>query len=74
MTLECGPLDNCLRGCAEMRSAAKCGDELEGFLRYSAAHPVEHWECDPETGSAAVKDGYCTAEQAAVVACLQRAR
>lgn len=73
-TLECGPLANCLRGCAEMRSADKCGDELKGFLRCSAAHPVEHWECDPETGSAAVRDGYCNSEQGAVVACLQRAR
>ena len=72
-TLECGPLDNCLRECAEMRSAGACGNELEGFLRCTEAHPLEHWECDPETRAAAIKDGYCDAEQGAIVACLQRA-
>lgn len=73
-TLECGPLDHCLRGCAEMRASEICGDELAGFLRCSATHPAEHWECDPMTGAAAIKDGYCDAEQGAVVACMQRAR
>lgn len=72
-TLACGPLDNCLRACAELRSADKCGEELESFLRCSATHPVEHWECDPDTGAAAIKNGFCDTEQGAVVACLQTA-
>jgi hypothetical protein len=71
--LKCGPLDNCLRGCAEMRSSNKCSAELDGFLRCSAAQSVEHWECDAETGAAGLRDEYCTAEQGAVAACLERA-
>jgi hypothetical protein len=36
-----------------------------------AREPRPHWECDDD-GMPAIKDGYCTAQQAALAGCLQR--
>lgn len=33
--------------------------------------PIQHWECD-ESGTAAIRDGYCDKERAAAVACMEK--
>ena len=36
-----------------------------------AREPIGHWECNEE-GEAAIKDGFCDAEQGKFVACAQK--
>jgi hypothetical protein len=45
-----------------------CATPIENFVSCLAQQPLGHWECD-EDGLAAIRDGYCEKEQAAIVAC-----
>jgi hypothetical protein len=40
------------------------------FYGCLVAEPLEHWECAPE-GVAAIRDGFCQAEQRATVTCME---
>lgn len=70
--LGCSNAERCADGCREMLAEKTCSDSLRLALRCFAAQPAAHWECG-DNGMAAVKDGYCSAEQARYVQCIGRA-
>jgi hypothetical protein len=69
--LGCSELRECLEACAELYEMPTCADAAREFLRCLSTEPPEHWEC-PSEGPAAIKDGYCDEEQAALGLCLIR--
>jgi hypothetical protein len=48
-----------------------CDSELRASLTCVTAEPIAHWECSDE-GLPVIRDGYCNAEQAKLMACVQR--
>jgi hypothetical protein len=69
--LGCGELRDCQEACAELYEMPTCTDAAREFLRCLSTEPPAHWEC-PSEGPAAIKDGYCDEEQAALGRCLIR--
>jgi hypothetical protein len=70
-TLRCKQPDACLPNCLAMASTTPCSEELSAFQACLANQPTEHWECDESTGVAQVREGYCEAEQARGVSCME---
>jgi hypothetical protein len=67
--LGCKNDKGCLDNCRSMSIAAPgCGAELQAVMACFGREPLAHWECNEE-GEAAIKDGYCDAEQGKFVAC-----
>ncbi len=71
--LHCPQSGSCLEKCRAMLAVPVCRGELEHALACFARQPAEHWQCD-EDGDAAIREGYCDAEQGAFAACLGKAR
>ncbi len=68
--LNCKAKTGCETACVESFSLPVCGKEFEAFLLCSGKQPLTNWECN-EGGVAALKDGPCDAEQAAIIKCAQ---
>jgi hypothetical protein len=67
--LGCKNDHGCFDNCRSMSGAAPgCGAELQAVMACFGREPLAHWECNEE-GEAAIKDGYCDAEQGKFVAC-----
>ena len=56
-----------------MMALPACQAELSAFLGCATREPFEHWECDVEGSTPALKDGYCDGEQGRLVACMEQA-
>ena len=67
--LRCGAADRCTKLCLESMRDNPCPGSMAAFMRCATAEPAAHWECT-EDGVAAVKDGYCDAEQRSVITCV----
>lgn len=48
---------------------APCQDRVQAFLDCAEKEPIAHWEC--VSGLPAIRDGYCDAEQAHILECIQ---
>lgn len=70
--LACAQGGQCLQGCASMRDDRTCPTQMRAFFTCLLTQPVTHFECDSR-GMAALKDGHCDKEQAAIGECLQKA-
>jgi hypothetical protein len=70
--LGCAKAGDCPTECREMLSGAACADQLSIALRCFVGQPISSFECG-DTGMAAVKDGFCEAEQARYVDCIAKA-
>ncbi len=62
---ECGPR------CRSMLQIRGCAREMQKVLGCLSKQPLENWECDDD-GIGAVRDPYCSDEQAMVVGCLAK--
>lgn len=70
-TLKCKNASECQSNCQGMGSLRPCLQQVAAFYRCLASEPADHWEC-AEDGVAAIKEGYCNAEQAGAVVCLEQ--
>jgi hypothetical protein len=66
--LHCGPRETCEGACGSMLGTP-CQDRVQAFLDCVEKEPVAHWEC--VNGLPAIRDGYCDAEQARILECIQ---
>jgi hypothetical protein len=66
--LHCPKLAECETQCLAMYQLRPCLAQVGKFVACLQREPIEHWECD-EDGAAAIRDGYCNKEQAAIVDC-----
>ena len=64
----CRKLRECLENCVAMTTLPACTFEVVSFLDCLVLQPASNWECDAE-GVGSVRDPYCAAEQAKLVAC-----
>jgi hypothetical protein len=62
--------DECATRCSLMAAAPVCHDLVMRLFACLTVQPIDHWECDPD-GMAAIREPYCSAEQANTVACLE---
>jgi hypothetical protein len=67
--LGCKSAGECAGSCVGMLAPGPCADQIRTALSCFIQHPKDRWECDEE-GQAAIKDGYCDAEQRAVAQCV----
>jgi hypothetical protein len=68
--LGCQNASKCMPNCLAMGSVTPCTKEMLGFYQCLASQPAKNWECAPD-GVAAIKAGFCDAEQAQTVACMK---
>jgi hypothetical protein len=66
--LKCRGASGCAAGCRQMIEGSRCGGETSRFFGCLIGEPLSHFECD-ETGTAAISEAYCDAEQRAVTQC-----
>jgi hypothetical protein len=66
--LHCAKLADCETQCRAMYQLRPCLPQVGNFVACLQREPIAHWECD-EDGAAAIRDGYCGKEQAAIVEC-----
>jgi hypothetical protein len=53
-----------------MATAIPCSAAISALFSCLTAEPAAHWQCDPDTGFAQIRDGYCDAPQASALACV----
>lgn len=56
--------------CIAMASVTPCSEALQSLYRCLVDQPLTHWEC-AEDGVAAIRDGFCDAEQGQAAACME---
>jgi hypothetical protein len=71
VSLGCKRAATCAESCRQMRDHAACAREMAAVLNCFAREPVAHWSCNEE-GEAAIKDGFCDAEQGQFAGCIQK--
>lgn len=69
--LHCKAASECEHVCRAMASADECPEQLADFYQCLSTQPLKAWEC-LEDGSAAIREGFCEAEQGRFAACLQK--
>ena len=69
--LACKNNEACVANCRQMAGVGACKDEMGSVLGCFAREPIAHWECDDD-GAPSIKEGYCDAEQARFVACVEK--
>jgi hypothetical protein len=72
MDLKCSHGAGCGESCRQMMAIGDCRAQMIDVLHCFAGEPAAHWECNEE-GEAAIKDGYCDAEQGRFVRCTEHA-
>jgi hypothetical protein len=70
LALHCSKAAACAENCQTMAQSPVCGELMHAVLVCFGKQPLERWECD-EDGNAAIKDGFCDAEQSAFAHCAQ---
>jgi hypothetical protein len=68
--LGCENTAKCLPNCRAMGSATPCTEPILAMYQCLVAQPVQNWECAPD-GVAAIRVGFCDAEQGQAVACMK---
>jgi hypothetical protein len=68
--LHCKHPEGCLANCLAMATATPCSAAIAALFSCLVAEPAAHWQCDPDTGFAQIRDGYCDAPQASALACM----
>ena len=68
--LQCAKTDKCMPNCLAMAKATPCSSEMHTLYECLKEQPIQNWECAPD-GVAAIRDGFCDAEQGRTVACMQ---
>jgi hypothetical protein len=67
--LHCKHADECAANCVVMGMLSICGQQVDAFYKCLMLQPVKNWECD-EDGVAAIREGFCDAEQEQAVKCV----
>jgi hypothetical protein len=68
--LNCKHPEGCIANCLVMATATPCSAAIASFFSCLTAEPAAHWQCDPESGFAQIRDGYCDTQQAGALACM----
>jgi hypothetical protein len=68
--LRCKNAAECERNCQAMGLIAGCNEQMLVLYRCLGGQAVDRWEC-AEDGVAAIRDGFCEAEQEKAVACVE---
>lgn len=68
--LKCEHASRCLRNCLAMGTLTPCADQTTSFYGCLVHQPTQNWKCD-EKGVAAIRAGFCDAEQERVVVCME---
>jgi hypothetical protein len=67
--LKCDHPEACKPNCMAMASLTPCSEEFVSFHKCLVGEPPQHWEC-AEDGVAAIRDGFCEAEQKRAANCM----
>ena len=69
--LKCRNGRECPTRCRSMAAMPICKTELSRVLECLVHQPAKNWECD-EDGVGAIRDPFCSREQAELTACMER--
>jgi hypothetical protein len=69
--LSCKRARECEPNCMAMGSLRSCLEPVAAMYACMIREPVGHWEC-AEDGVAAIREGYCDAEQERAIGCMER--
>jgi hypothetical protein len=68
--LKCWNADECVANCMASAATPPCADKFLAFFACVAEQPAKNWECD-EGGMAAIREGFCEAEQDQTLRCVE---
>jgi len=68
--LKCSHANECEPNCVATASATPCAAAFSTFYDCLVKQPVKNFECD-EDGVASVREGFCDAEQATALRCME---
>lgn len=69
--LKCAHATECLPNCIAAAAVTPCASEFRALYACLVPQPLQNWQCD-EDGVAAIRDGFCEAEQKASFECMQQ--
>jgi hypothetical protein len=68
--LRCQNASECELNCVAMATGTPCNSEFRALYGCLLQQPAANWEC-AEDGIAAVREGFCEAQQQSAVSCMQ---
>lgn len=68
--LACKNASECMQNCMAMGALTPCTDSVTALFGCLLQQPVKNWECG-EDGVAAIREGFCEAEQRKAVTCME---
>jgi hypothetical protein len=69
--LKCKSSEQCAPNCIAMAALTPCSPQISALFSCILREPLAHWEC-AEDGVAAIRKGYCDAEQEQAVTCMEQ--